>query len=453
MALTAATTALSAAFAPFTMGTSLAIGFSAGAIASDLVWTAWKHTRDNVLDQHGCYVQYLNKNGQPMDAGLSFNQGMVVGRAHSKKLIPQLLGVRTAVRTEDGYSYVRSDDIFKSIGWKEKEINDLVRHISLENAIVSAQILKYSGIGPEKTGFNQFFKVIGTVSHVVDGDTFDVVDAITNKTFRVRFEGVNTSELAQININSALEDTLLLEESAKIFNPLSPAGQALLFTADAVVGKMVVLRIAVSPDNRDILSAEDLEAGAEANDPERYQKATKSGRWQTDSERYMATIFYRTDLNIETTAVEDVRKLFVDNVSSADMAQKVKQLIKKRFYPKSAIEANFDKIYNKLISMSSLKNYFFDSGQIDPLYGMSESNKKAFSALVAILILYKIYDVASQWPMVGWDEYYSDGTPYTLNWDLIEKGLAQVYTKGLLYVDSPAVQDASSLIPTVRKVP
>jgi hypothetical protein len=55
--------------------------------------------------------------------------------------------------------------------------------------------------------------------------------------------------------------------------------------------------------------------------------------------------------------------------------------------------------------------------------------------------------------MVGWDEYYSDGTPYTLNWDLIEKGLAQVYTKGLLYVDSPAVQDASSLIPTVRKVP
>lgn len=452
MALTAATTALSAAFAPFTLGTSLAVGFAAGAIASDLVWSGWKYTRDNVLDQHGCYVQYLNKNGQPMDAGLSFNQGMVVGRAHSKKLIPQLLGVRTAVRTEDGYSYVRSDDIFKSIGWKEKEINDLVRHISLENAIVSAQILKYSGIGPEKTGFNQFFKVIGTVSHVVDGDTFDVVDAITNKTFRVRFEGVNTSELAQININAALEDTLLLEESQKIFNPLSAAGQALLFTADAVIGKMVVLRIAVSPDNRDILSAEDLEAGAEANDPERYQKATKSGRWQTDSERYMATIFYRTDLNIETSAVEDVRKLFIDNVSSADMAQKVKQLIRKRFYPKSAIEANFDKIYNKLTSMSSLKNYFFDSGEFDPLYGMSESNKKALSALVAILILYKIYDVASQWPMVGWDEYYNDGTPYTLNWDLVEKGLAKVYTKGLLYVDSPAVPKASSLVPTITNV-
>ena len=453
MALTAATTTASALFAPFTLGTSLAVGFAAGAIASDLIWSGWEWTRDNVLDQHGCYVQYLNKNGQPMDAGLSFNQGMVVGRAHSKKLIPQILGVRSSVRTEDGFSYVRSDDIFKSIGWKEKEITDLVRHISLENAVVSAQILKYSGIGPEKTGFNQFFKVIGTVSHVVDGDTFDVVDTITGKTFRVRFEGVNTSELAQININAALEDTLLLEESQKIFNPLSAAGQALLFTADAIVGKMVVLRIAVSPDNRDILSAEDLEAGAEANDPKRYQKAIKSGRWQTDSERYMATIFYRTDLNIETSIIEDVRKLFIDNVSSADMAEKAKQTIRKRFYPKSAIEANFDKIYNKLISMSSLKNYFFDSGEIDPLYGMSESNKKAFSALVAILILYRIYDVASQWPMVGWDEYYNDGTPYTLNWDLVEKGLAKVYTRGLLYTDSPAVPDASSLIPNVRKVP
>lgn len=452
MALTAATTAASALFAPFTLGTSLAVGFAAGAIASDLVWSGWKSIRDNVLDQHGCYVQYLTKNGQPMDAGLSFNQGMVVGRVHSKKLIPQILGVRTAVRTEDGYSYIRSDDIFKSIGWKEKEINDLVRHVSLENAIVSAQILKYSGIGPEKTGFDQFFKVIGTISHVVDGDTFDVVDAITNKTFRVRFEGVNTSELAQININRALEDTLLLEENAKIFNPLSAAGQALLFTADAVIGKMVVLRIGVSSDNRDILSAEDLEAGAEANDPKRYQAAVKSGKWQSDADRYMATIFYRTDTNIEATAIDDVRKLFVDNVSSAEMAEKAKQAIRKRLYPKSAIEANFDKIYNKLISMSSLKNYFSENGPSDPLYGMSDSNEKAFSALVGILILNKIYDVASQWPMVGWDEYYNDGTPYTLNWDLIEKGLAKVYTKGLLYADSPAIQEASSLVPGVRKV-
>ena len=452
MALTAATTAASALFAPFTLGTSLAVGFSAGAIASDLLWSGWKWTRDNVLDQHGCYVQYLNRNGQPMDAGLSFNQGMVVGRAHSKKLIPQILGVRTAVRTEEGYSYVRSDDIFRSLGWKEKEINDLVRHVSLENAIVNAQILKYSGIGPEKTGFNQFFKVIGTVSHVVDGDTFDVVDVITNKTFRVRFEGVNTAELAQLNINTALEETLILEESQKFFNPLSAAGQALLFTADAVVGKMVVLRIAVSPDNRDILSAEDLEAGAEANDPERYQKAAKSGRWQSDSDRYMATIFYRTDSNVQAGAIEDVRNIFIKNVSSSDMAEKAKQEIKKRFYPRSPIEANFDKIFNKINSMSSLTNYFFDSGPSDPLYGMSDSNKRAFSTLVAMLILYKIYGVASEWPMVGWDEYYPDGTPYTLNWDLVEKGLAKVYTKGLLYVDSPAVQDPSKLVPTITKV-
>lgn len=394
-----------------------------------------------------------------MDAGLSFNQGMVVGRAHSKKLLPGLLGVRTAVRTEDGYSYVRSDDIFKSLGWQEKEINDLVRHASLENAIVSSQILKYSGIGPEKTGFNQFFKVIGTVTHVVDGDTFDVLDVITNKTFRVRFDGINTAELAQLNINAALSDiyvspdqVFVETENTKIFNPLSSAGRALFHTAEAVVGKLVVLRIGVSNDNTDILTAEDLEAGASANDPKRYEKAIKSGRWETNSERYMATIFYKTDLNIENGVVQKMKEIFKKEITYADADQRAQDAVRKLLYPKSAIETNFNRIYNTLMGMSNLKNYFEADGTLDPLYGMSDNNKRSFSALVAILILARIYDTASQWPLIGWDEYYNDGTPYTLNWELVQNGLAVVYTKGLLYADSPALQKTSSLVPTIRKV-
>ena len=75
-------------------------------LTGGLAWKGWKWVRDNVLDQHGCYVQYLNRNGQPMDAGLSFNQGMVVGSHHSKALLPGLLGTRVKARTPEGNAYV-----------------------------------------------------------------------------------------------------------------------------------------------------------------------------------------------------------------------------------------------------------------------------------------------------------------------------------------------------------
>jgi hypothetical protein len=177
--------------------------FAGGSIGGDLAWTGWKHIRDNLLDQHGCYVQYLSKNGQPMDAGLSYNQGMVVGKYHSKALLPWLLGVnsRKLVRTPEGYAYIRTDDLLKNLGWKEKEISDLVRHISYENALVNAEVIKYAGIGPEKAGLNQFFKVLCKVHRFIDGDTVDVVDVLRPESapFRVRFEGINAAELNRMS--------------------------------------------------------------------------------------------------------------------------------------------------------------------------------------------------------------------------------------------------------------
>ena len=98
-------------------------------IVGQLAWKGWSWLRDNVLDQHGCYVQYLNQNGQPMDAGLSYNQGMVVGKYHTKALLPGLLGARTKVKTPEGNAFIRSDDLLKSLGWQETEIKDLVRYI------------------------------------------------------------------------------------------------------------------------------------------------------------------------------------------------------------------------------------------------------------------------------------------------------------------------------------
>lgn len=177
--------------------------FAGGSIAGDLAWTGWKHIRDNLLDQHGCYVQYLSKNGQSMDAGLSYNQGMVVGKYHSKALLPWLLGVnsRRLIRTPEGNAYIRTDDLLKNLGWKEKEISDLVRHISYENALVNAEVIKYAGIGPEKAGLNQFFKVLCRVDRFIDGDTIDVVDVLRpgSAPFRVRFDGINAAELNKMS--------------------------------------------------------------------------------------------------------------------------------------------------------------------------------------------------------------------------------------------------------------
>ena len=184
-------------------GTAALVG---GNIGGGLAWKGWSWIRDNVLDQHGCYIQYLNKNGQAMDAGLNQSgQGMVVGRYSTKKLLPGILGVSEKIRTAEGYMYIRTNDLLKSLGWREKEINDLTRYISLENALVNAQVLKYSGIGPEKAGLNRFFKVICKVTHVVDGDTIDVIDIFDKAQvpFRIRFDGINTPELAVIKSNTA----------------------------------------------------------------------------------------------------------------------------------------------------------------------------------------------------------------------------------------------------------
>jgi hypothetical protein len=71
----AAGAAIVGALAPLGV-VGLGVGASFGAQG---FWGGWQWVRDNVLDQHGCYIQYLNRNGQPMDAGLSINQGMVVG--------------------------------------------------------------------------------------------------------------------------------------------------------------------------------------------------------------------------------------------------------------------------------------------------------------------------------------------------------------------------------------
>ena len=54
--------------------------------------------------------------------------------------------------------------------------------------------------------------------------------------------------------------------------------------------------------------------------------------------------------------------------------------------------------------------------------------------------------------MTEWDEYYEDGTPVTLNWELVINGLGKVYTASLSLNSGPALVGVDKMVPTFKKV-
>ena len=395
----------------------------AGPIVGQLAWKGWSWIRDKVLDQHGCYVQYLNKNGQPMDAGLSYNQGMVVGRYHSKALLPGILGVRAKVRTPEGNSYIRSDDLFKSLGWNESEITDLVRHVSYENALVHARVLKMAGLGPEKAGLEPQFRILCKVIRFFDGDTIEVEDVLSGAIFTVRFDGMNTSETNTIEGKVGYPDTptnpATANDTISLLDISTPGGRAKLFTAKALTDKIFVIRVNPTRVGITAILEQDYEAGASQNTDANYVKDQFG--------RTIGTIFYYLpEVNIEKHKI-NIRNLFRNNQGSLDTVQ---QKVQNDMYDQSPFRVKFNEIYSKIANTVE-ENYFDNFDNLDPLYGLPEEHVKKYNILVYIKILEEIYNVVSEWPQVSWDEYYEDGHPYTLNWELVVNNLARVYVGDL----------------------
>lgn len=175
----------------------------------DIAWDGWTWVRDNLLDQHGCYIQYLSKNGQPMDAGLSFNQGVAVGHHHSINLLPGILGVDINT-VENGHRRITINDLMGSLGWSELEISSIQRQVSWWNNYWNARVLDYAGRGPDPvtlTPPNAYLARVISMSTddddgngIVDGDTFscqklDATGNPTGSTFKIRLAGINTPEL------------------------------------------------------------------------------------------------------------------------------------------------------------------------------------------------------------------------------------------------------------------
>lgn len=494
----------------------ISAGLGAG-VGGKLAWKGWTWMRDNVLDQHGCYIQYLNKNGKAMDAGLGLSgQGMVVGRYHTKKLLPGILGVNSKVRTAEGYSYIRTNDLLSKLGWKEKEINDLVRYVDFENALVNTQVLRYSGIGPEKAGLNRFFKVICKVEDVLDGDTIDVVDLLdtSGKKFRIRFDGINTPEIniiktdlhvsgkmanitnIQISSGKATITTesnhnfekdevcviaidnpggfYLLNSSAKIeatptantfivstvlpdnaqaktgkvrvyanssgdfINSSSPGGKAKMFTKNALKDKIFVLRI--SPENVTASFTElDFEAGsAKSLERKKINGESLPAYYDKDvfGERILGVVFYKTPEQAMETIIKETNSLF-EKYKKASNSDLVSQLASS-FSP-----GVFSDRYSDLLEQAKNINKidYFAQYATSSLSTSSASFKNTYNAYVSLRVVQYIYEKVSEWPNVEWDEYYDDGTPVSLNYELIINGLAKVYTKGLL-MEQPSVIDS-----------
>ena len=435
-----------AVLAPVTGGVSIAVGATIGGIASKMAWSGWSYIRDNLLDQHGCYVQYLNKNGQPMDAGLSYNQGMVVGSYHSKAILPGIFGTRVKMRTPEGNAYIRTDDLFKSMGWQETQIDDFVRYASYQNAMIHSEVLKLAGLGPEKAGLEPSFKVIAKCIEVKDGDTIKVQDIISGNQFNVRFDGINTSEINVIDGRIQIPDS---SESAtlSITDLSSSAGQATLFVQRALKDKLLILRInetrsSGSSSSSAILN-EDYEAGNSQNNPINYQ-ADKF-------DRIIGTIFYRVpDENIDShkSYVNSLMRLHINEPGYIEI---VKNKIKSDLDDASPFRLFFDRIFESL-KQADVPNYYtieIDSG--DSIAGFGQDDQSSYSALVRLKSLEEIYSLVSRWPYVSWDDYYDDGTPFSLNWELVVNNLAQVYVKDLQN-ESEAVLTSSETVPTLTRV-
>lgn len=149
-------------------------GLPAQRIMADFVWGAWDWVRDNLLDQHSCYIQYLTKDGQAMDAGLSYAQGVAVGRFHTINILPGILGVPTSYK-EDGHIRITTNDLLQALGWNEIDIATQYKQVSWWVAQTNADILGSAGKSPDGNLLQDNHLVsVCRVSKIEDGDTIHV---------------------------------------------------------------------------------------------------------------------------------------------------------------------------------------------------------------------------------------------------------------------------------------
>jgi hypothetical protein len=222
--------------------------------------------------------------------------------------------------------------------------------------------------------------------------------------------------------------------------------------------KLFILRVAPSIEfSNKIISVNEnpFEAAAKANEPENYLKDTSVkdngfGEKKIISyDRTLGTIFYRASEKEIKETISFVRKIFIEKNKNMSLIEDAIQKSMRSAQLGNAgtqiIHARFTHIMNELTNSVTRKedgdNYYYSvTGDQDPLQklNLTEQEITLYNSYVDIKLLELLYSKASEWPLILWDEYYDDGTPATLNWEMVVANLASVYTDSLLYYQDSA---------------
>jgi len=232
----------------------------------------------------------------------------------------------------------------------------------------------------------------------------------------------------------------------------------LAYVLESLRDKVFVLRVSPSIEfsNQVIaLNENPFDAAAKANEPVNYLKDTSVvdngfGEKKIISyDRTLGTIFYRASQKEVEQTISFVRNIFIEKNKNMSL---IRDAVKGSMYSgqlanagTQIVPARFEEIMIELEEFVTRKeggdNYYYSvTGDQDPLkqLNLNQEQINTYNALVDIKLLELLYSKASEWPLILWDEYYDDGTPATLNWEMVAANLASVYTKSLLYYQDSA---------------
>jgi endonuclease YncB( thermonuclease family) len=217
-----------------------ASGSRRGAVLGGIAdWSSWNYVKAKLLDQQSCYIQYLTKDGRPMDAGLFDNRGIGVGQQRVGTLFKNSLRLEVPFN-RDGHNRIATNDLLAQLGWNEMQIADLVQDLDLETNLIKAEILDMAG-RTDDGQLGNFETHYVTVTKVIDADTIEISPPINGAFNTVRFAGVDAPEVAHKSVGEGSNDeaNLLFAET---LSPNDPGVRAWRFTFDRIHDQKVAIR-------------------------------------------------------------------------------------------------------------------------------------------------------------------------------------------------------------------
>lgn len=155
-------------------------------------WDTANTVRDKLLDQQACYIQFLTRDGKPMDAGLSgWNRGFAVGRQRVATLFKNSL--RIPIPTGDT---IRTDDLLNQIGWNPKDTEALVQDLDFQTNFIKGKLYNEANKSPEGDISKGVEAFSVRVVEVIDGDTIKVSPPILGQD-RIRLNAIDAPEVSE----------------------------------------------------------------------------------------------------------------------------------------------------------------------------------------------------------------------------------------------------------------